>query len=38
MSGVNSWLQRQRKGDLAELAQHTGLKKYVAMSIAHPRY
>ncbi|KAI1820496.1 hypothetical protein F4861DRAFT_58352 [Xylaria intraflava] len=28
MSGANSWLQRQRKSDLAELAQHTGLKNY----------
>ncbi|KAI1845178.1 hypothetical protein JX266_008725 [Neoarthrinium moseri] len=30
MSGVNSWLQRQRKGDLAELASHVGLKNYEA--------
>ncbi|KAF3000489.1 hypothetical protein E8E14_003897 [Neopestalotiopsis sp. 37M] len=30
MSGANSWLQRQRKGDLAELAQHTGLKNFEA--------
>ncbi|KAI0134075.1 hypothetical protein BJ170DRAFT_183624 [Xylariales sp. AK1849] len=28
MSGANSWLQRQRKADLTELAQHTGLKNY----------
>ncbi|KAI1738962.1 hypothetical protein F4680DRAFT_423468 [Xylaria scruposa] len=28
MSGANSWLQRQRKTDLAELAQYTGLKNY----------
>ncbi|KAI0179296.1 hypothetical protein GGR52DRAFT_299306 [Hypoxylon sp. FL1284] len=28
MSGANSWLQRQRKTDLTELAQHTGLKNY----------
>ncbi|KAI0443723.1 hypothetical protein F4803DRAFT_297265 [Xylaria telfairii] len=30
MSGANSWLQRQRKTDLAELAQYTGLKNYDA--------
>lgn len=39
MSGANSWLQRQRKTDLAELAQYTGLKKYVlepnAIEITH---
>lgn len=29
MSGANSWLQRQRKGDLVELAQQSGLTKYV---------
>ncbi|KAI0148764.1 hypothetical protein GGR57DRAFT_229047 [Xylariaceae sp. FL1272] len=28
MSGANSWLQRQRKSDLTDLAQHTGLKNY----------
>ncbi|KAJ8124149.1 hypothetical protein ONZ43_g53 [Nemania bipapillata] len=28
MSGANSWLQRQRKTDLTELAQYTGLKNY----------
>ncbi|ORY68770.1 uncharacterized protein BCR38DRAFT_507955 [Pseudomassariella vexata] len=28
MSGVNSWLQRQRKTELTELAQHTGLTNY----------
>ncbi|KAI1271061.1 hypothetical protein F5Y07DRAFT_36843 [Xylaria sp. FL0933] len=28
MSGANSWLQRQRKTDLVELAQYTGLKNY----------
>ncbi|KAI0389224.1 hypothetical protein F5Y17DRAFT_469845 [Xylariaceae sp. FL0594] len=31
MSGTNSWLQRQRKTDLAELAQRTGLKNYDAL-------
>ncbi|KAI1303317.1 hypothetical protein F5Y03DRAFT_396035 [Xylaria venustula] len=31
MSSVNSWLQRQRKTDLAELAQYTGLKNYDAL-------
>ncbi|KAI6090498.1 hypothetical protein F4821DRAFT_19387 [Hypoxylon rubiginosum] len=31
MSGANSWLQRQRKTDLTELAQHTGLKNYEAL-------
>ncbi|KAI1814166.1 hypothetical protein GGS20DRAFT_577027 [Poronia punctata] len=31
MSGANSWLQRQRKTDLTELAQHTGLKNYDAL-------
>ncbi|KAI0102061.1 hypothetical protein GGR51DRAFT_302298 [Nemania sp. FL0031] len=31
MSGANSWLQRQRKTDLAELAQYTGLKNYDAL-------
>ncbi|KAM0808977.1 hypothetical protein AB5N19_09320 [Seiridium cardinale] len=30
MSGVNSWLQRQRKMDLVEVAQRTGLKNYEA--------
>ncbi|GAP84490.1 hypothetical protein SAMD00023353_1100050 [Rosellinia necatrix] len=28
MSGANSWLQRQRKTDLAELAHYTGLKQF----------
>ncbi|KAI1177180.1 hypothetical protein F4777DRAFT_217984 [Nemania sp. FL0916] len=28
MSGANSWLQRQRKTDLVELAEHTGLKDF----------
>ncbi|KAI3317999.1 hypothetical protein HD806DRAFT_513380 [Xylariaceae sp. AK1471] len=28
MSGANSWLQRQRKTDLTELALHTGLQNY----------
>ncbi|KAL7623208.1 hypothetical protein AAE478_006889 [Parahypoxylon ruwenzoriense] len=28
MSGANSWLQRQRKSDLTELARRTGLKNY----------
>ncbi|KAI1270485.1 hypothetical protein F5Y18DRAFT_14101 [Xylariaceae sp. FL1019] len=28
MSGANSWLQRQRKSDLIDVAQHTGLKNY----------
>ncbi|KAI0456980.1 hypothetical protein F5B21DRAFT_120491 [Xylaria acuta] len=31
MSGANSWLQRQRKTDLTELAQYTGLKNYDAL-------
>ncbi|OTA95035.1 hypothetical protein M434DRAFT_231019 [Hypoxylon sp. CO27-5] len=31
MSGANSWLQRQRKTDLTELAQHTGLKNYESL-------
>ncbi|KAI1762844.1 hypothetical protein GGR53DRAFT_499880 [Hypoxylon sp. FL1150] len=31
MSGANSWLQRQRKGDLTELAHHTGLKNYESL-------
>ncbi|KAI1133437.1 hypothetical protein F5Y10DRAFT_260319 [Nemania abortiva] len=31
MSGANSWLQRQRKTDLADLAQYTGLKNYDAL-------
>ncbi|KAJ2969459.1 hypothetical protein NUW58_g9985 [Xylaria curta] len=31
MSGANSWLQRQRKTDLAELASYTGLKNYDAL-------
>lgn len=30
MSGANSWLQRQRKSDLVEIAQNVGLKEYVA--------
>lgn len=34
MSGVNSWLQRQRKTDLSELAQHTGLKGYESLKKA----
>ncbi|KAK0720775.1 hypothetical protein B0H67DRAFT_202561 [Lasiosphaeris hirsuta] len=29
MSGANSWLARQRKSDLIELAQTVGLKEYV---------
>lgn len=29
MSGGNSWLARQRKSDLVELAQTIGLKEYV---------
>lgn len=29
MSGANSWLARQRKSDLVELAQTVGLKEYV---------
>ncbi|KAI0853266.1 hypothetical protein F5Y00DRAFT_136011 [Daldinia vernicosa] len=31
MSGANSWLQRQRKTDLAELAQYTGLRNYESL-------
>ncbi|KAI0144133.1 hypothetical protein F4776DRAFT_461082 [Hypoxylon sp. NC0597] len=31
MSGANSWLQRQRKSDLTELAQHTGLKNFESL-------
>ncbi|KAI0386866.1 hypothetical protein F5Y04DRAFT_73195 [Hypomontagnella monticulosa] len=31
MSGANSWLQRQRKTDLTELAQHTGLKNFESL-------
>ncbi|KAI0479598.1 hypothetical protein F4859DRAFT_441267 [Xylaria cf. heliscus] len=31
MSGTNSWLQRQRKTDLVELAEYTGLKNYDAL-------
>ena len=30
MSGANSWLSRQRKSDLVELAQTVGLKEYVS--------
>jgi hypothetical protein len=30
MSSGNSWLARQRKSDLVELAQAVGLKEYVA--------
>lgn len=29
MSGANAWLQRQRKAELVELAQQSGLTKYV---------
>lgn len=29
MSGANSWLQRQRKSELVEIAQSIGLKEYV---------
>jgi hypothetical protein len=29
MSTANSWLQRQRKSDLVEIAQNVGLKEYV---------
>ena len=32
MSGANSWLARQRKSDLVELAQTVGLKEYVQFS------
>ncbi|KAI1463858.1 uncharacterized protein F4812DRAFT_224743 [Daldinia caldariorum] len=31
MSGANSWLQRQRKTDLIELAQHTGLRNFESL-------
>ncbi|KAH9906724.1 hypothetical protein F4778DRAFT_593440 [Xylariomycetidae sp. FL2044] len=31
MSAANSWLQRQRKTDLADLAQRTGLKNYESL-------
>ncbi|KAI1806075.1 hypothetical protein F4811DRAFT_187930 [Daldinia bambusicola] len=31
MSGANSWLQRQRKTDLTELAQHTGLRNFESL-------
>ncbi|KAI1435204.1 hypothetical protein GGR50DRAFT_658142 [Xylaria sp. CBS 124048] len=34
MSGANSWLQRQRKTDLAELALHTGLKNFDSLKKA----
>jgi len=29
MATGNAWLQKQRKPDLAEIADHVGLKKYV---------
>jgi hypothetical protein len=32
MSGANSWLARQRKSDLVELAQTVGLKECVLLS------
>ncbi|KAI1167721.1 hypothetical protein F5B18DRAFT_399747 [Nemania serpens] len=43
MSGANSWLQRQRKTDLAELAQYAGLKnidslKKVELELALDEY
>ncbi|KAI1188124.1 hypothetical protein F5B17DRAFT_289631 [Nemania serpens] len=43
MSGANSWLQRQRKTDLAELAQYSGLKnidslKKVELELALDEY
>ncbi|KAK6951167.1 hypothetical protein Daesc_007698 [Daldinia eschscholtzii] len=31
MSGANSWLQRQRKTDLTELAQYTGLRNFESL-------
>ncbi|KAI1331799.1 hypothetical protein F5Y16DRAFT_244051 [Xylariaceae sp. FL0255] len=34
MSGANSWLQRQRKTDLTELAQHVGLTNYDSLKKA----
>ena len=29
MSGVTYWLQKQRKGELMDLAKYVGMKKYV---------
>ena len=29
MSGVTYWLQKQRKGELVDLARYLGMKKYV---------
>jgi len=28
MATANAWLQKQRKGDLTEIADHVGLKGY----------
>lgn len=36
MSGANSWLQRQRKSDLVEIAQNVGLKEYVQPNNPQP--
>lgn len=33
MSGTNSWLQRQRKSDLVDIAENVGLKKYVTLHL-----
>ena len=29
MASANAWLQKQRKSDLADIADHVGLKKYM---------
>lgn len=33
MSGTNAWLQRQRKSDLVEIAEHVGLQGYVIFAL-----
>lgn len=38
MATGNAWLQKQRKPDLADIADHVGLKKYVPVELPllHP--
>ena len=36
MSGVTYWLQKQRKGELMDLAKYLGMKEYVSPHIHRP--
>lgn len=35
MSGVTYWLQKQRKGELVDLAKYVGMKEYVLRDSLH---